>query len=273
MLVQPYDRSSADSALPGLLESGGGSFENPVFTSAFPLGAGDDSIARLFPPALGASCGGCGENTSALGGILQQLSALLQQLMGVFAGGGGGGQQWFQSANGGSAGDPHLNFNGATWNDMNAQPDLLCSNSIPGGYRVSTQVTASAANGVTYNQSATVTMNYGATSVSLDKSGNALISQNGVQLPIASGQTIDLGNGQTVARTANALTVTVNNGTGGTIATTMTSNGQGVDVQNSAQDVDLGGALVNGGGTRPEPLPIRPPRPLPQPLDESPERY
>ena len=43
-------------------------------------------------------------------------------------------EQYFQNASGGSVGDPHLSFNGKTWDNMGSQPDLLHSDSIPGGY-------------------------------------------------------------------------------------------------------------------------------------------
>jgi hypothetical protein len=225
---------------------------------------GGDNVSPMLPPWAQQP----GQSTSTLpnpfasaidpiGSIMQ----LLQQIMGMLQGaagnglngcngwnGTGGGEQYFQSANGGSAGDPHLSFNGTTWDNMGSQPDLLRSDSMPGGFRISTQATAPAANGVTYNQSATVTMNNGNTHVSLDNAGNATIAQGGYSYPLAAGQTISLGNGEIASRAADgSLCVTCNNGNGGAITTTMSENGNGVDVSVSANNVDLGGALVNGG--------------------------
>lgn len=188
------------------------------------------------------------------GNILQQLYQMLQQ----FFGGQNSGEQFFQNASGGSTGDPHLSFNGQTWNNMGSQPNLLSSDSIPGGYRLSTQTTAPGANGVTYNQSASVTTNNGATSVTMDKNGDVNISQFGTSFAIQPGQSEDLGNGEFVQRNQDgSLVITCNNGNGGNIATTMRSNGTGVDVNASANNVDLGGTLVNGpNAVNPSPLPL-----------------
>lgn len=177
------------------------------------------------------------------GNILQQLYQMLQQMFSNQ----GAGEQYFQDANGASVGDPHLSFNGQTWDNMGSQPDLLHSDSILGGYQLSTQTTAPAANGVTYNHSATVTTNNGATSISMDKDGNVSISQYGNSFAMQPGQSIDLGNGEFAQRNADgSLQITCNNGAGGNITTTMHSNGAGVDVKSTASNVDLGGALVNG---------------------------
>ena len=65
-------------------------------------------------------------------------------------------------------------------------------------------------------------------------------------ISLANGQSYDLGNGETVTRNANgSLAVTDNNGMGGTITTTLSENGQGVDVTAQANNVDLGGDLLN----------------------------
>ena len=177
------------------------------------------------------------------GNILQQLYQALQQLFGNQ----GAGEQYFQSAAGGSVGDPHLSFNGQTWDNMGSQPDLLRSDSFHGGYRLSTQTTAPNANGVTYNQSATVSTHNGGTSVTMDKDGDVTISQFGNTFPMQTGESVDLGDGEFAQRNADgSLQITCNNGQDGTITTTMTSNGSGVNVNTTANNVDLGGALVNG---------------------------
>ncbi len=189
--------------------------------------------------------------------ILQQLYQMLQR----FFGGQTSGEQYFQNATGGSVGDPHLSFNGQTWNNMGSQPNLLSSDSISGGYQISTQATPPAANGVTYNQSATVTTNNGATNVTMNKDGNVKISQFGRSFSLEPGQSADLGNGEFVARNQDgSLAVTCNNGTGGNITTTMRSNGTGVDVNATANNVDLGGTLVNGPNA---PNPVATPAPMP----------
>lgn len=200
---------------------------------------------------------------SLLGGL--PFGSLIQQLLGAFnqllasIGSLLGTQQpsmqpQYTDATASSTGDPHLAFDGtkaggqhasAHYDSMSGHGDLLHSRSFAGGYRISTAVTAPQSNGVTFNQSATVTTAFGDTSVTLDKSGNATILSNGAALSIANGQVLDLGNGETVARNGDgSLTVEDRSSTGGSIATTLRSNGQGVDVNVRAHDVDLGGDLV-----------------------------
>ena len=130
---------------------------------------------------------------------------------------------------------------------MVSQPDLLNSDSIPGGFGISTQVTPPNANGVTWNQSATVSLDGGQTHVSLDNTGQPSIMCLDRKIPIAQGQTVNLGNGQSVTYNQNgSLTVLAQNGFGGQIQTTLAAQGQGVNVNVNAQNVDLGGALVSG---------------------------
>jgi len=171
-----------------------------------------------------------------------------------------GNEQYFQNANGASQGDPHLSFNGNSWNSMSSQPNLLNSDSFQGGFQISTQATPPAANGNTYNQSATIALNGGATTVSMNNAGQASIAEYGQTIPIGAGQTVQLGNGQSATCNQNgSLTVNAQNGTGGAITTTLTAKGPGVNVDVSAQNVDLGGTLVAGaqgtqGNTWPPPL-------------------
>jgi hypothetical protein len=149
---------------------------------------------------------------------------------------------------------------------MQSEPDLLHSDSIPGGYQLSTQTTQPNASGVTYNQSATVTTHGGRTQISLNNNGNATITQDGVTQNLAHGQTVQLGNETITCNQNGSLQVTSQNQNGGQITTTMTQNGQGVDVNVCANNVDLGGAMVNGnsssGCQQPQPQPggSRPPR-------------
>lgn len=176
-----------------------------------------------------------------------------------------GNEKYFSSASGGSNGDPHISFNGSTWNDMQSEPNLLNSDSIPGGYQLSTQTTPPNASGITYNQSATVTTHGGRMQVSLDNDGNATIMQDDVTQNLVPGQTVQLGNETVTANENGSLQITTQNENGGQIMTTMTQKGQGVDVNVCANNVNLGGAMVNGssGCTLPQPAPIVPPeRPI-----------
>jgi hypothetical protein len=257
------------------------SYGNGLAFPPLPIAGGGDGITRLLPPTFGDPFSpgesptpqyGSSYGSAAfgqLGLLLQQLGSLLQQLMGsignAFGGGGFGncsGDQYFQNANGGSVGDPHLSFNGNTWNSMQSQPDLLDSNSFSGGYQISTQATAPNAHGVTYNESASISSGYGLTSVTLDTSGAVTITQDGSNLAIAPGQTLQLGNGESVTQNQNgSLLVSDSNGFGGSITTTLSLNGNGVDVQTSASNVDLGGALVTGSNTG-QPASPSEPRPI-----------
>ena len=208
-------------------------------------------------------------------GMLQQLMQMLQSLMGNGCNGPyassqcppDGNERYFRNATASSDGDPHLSFNGEHWDNMKSHPNLLHSDSIAGGYRVSTQVTPANGKGATWNQTASVALNGGATTVSLNNKGEAEITSNGHNLSIARGQTLQLGNGESVSCEQNgSLCITAENGSGGRITTTLSAQGRGVDVDVSAQNVDLGGALVNGyerHGPKPEnpiqgPIPVDP---------------
>ena len=215
--------------------------------------------------AFGGIGGGMLGPGSALGDLLSQLMALLGQLFGGNAPVGGTQNETpFTNASGSSTGDPHLGFNGtqangqtinSRWNSMTGHNDLLDSDSFTGGFQVSTQTTAPNAQGITYNQSATINSGWGGTSVTLDNAGNATINQNGTSSALAIGQSVDLGNGESAMRNADgSLQVIMNNGNGGNITTTLSENGQGVDVNAVASNVDLGGDLVNGQLSAPTPI-------------------
>ena len=261
-----------------------------------------DAISRFAAESAnaqngGATAGQADGSQSSLLGILNNLIAQLGQMVaqlggqlgfgkgggssgpGWFGGGSGGGpcgsQQFFQNASGGSTGDPHLSFNGQHWNDMQSQANLIDSNSFDGGFNVSTQTTAPNSRGVTYNQSAAVTTDYGSTQVTLDNKGNAVVTENGQQIALGDGQSLSLGNGESVARANDGdVTITDTNQWGGSINTTLSDGGRGVNVSVQANNVDLGGSLVNGPGaqTQPAPLapspspPIAPAPPQPQPV-------
>lgn len=200
--------------------------------------------------------------SGGLGGLLQQIVSLLQQLLssvgfGGFGGLGGmpAGEQYFNGATASSTGDPHLAFNGngafgtqnAKYNSMISHADLLDSDSFSGGYQIGTQVTQPNAKGATWNREASVSTNFGQTSVSLDKDGDATISQFGQTTALQKGQSVDLGNGETVTRNADgSVTIADSNGQGGSITTTLSDGQHGVNVNVQAADVDLGGDLLSG---------------------------
>jgi hypothetical protein len=296
MYVQPLEGSLGPNSLSSLA---GDAQEGPLFEGATAPAAGDN-ISRFVPPWLNdeAAASPYGDasysNSSMQGlfgslmGMLQQLMAMMQSMMGYGGcsspyGGNGGcgspyagngscrprdGEHFFQNATGSSDGDPHLSFNGAKWKNMASQPDLLDSRSFSGGYRVSTQVTQPNGKGVTWNQSATVSLNNGATTITLNDNGEPSITTNGQSLSIARGQTLELGDGESVkCEQDGALRVTAQNARGGEISTTLSARGKGVDVDVTAHDVDLGGALVNGGeaqpGLGPGPGPLPEPFPMP----------
>lgn len=224
------------------------------------ISQGVDRIApSLLDPLQQNSVAASFLNGMPFGSLVQQLLAAFDRLLstiGSLAGSApSSADPVYENARASSTGDPHLAFDATTANgqradakydSMSSHDDLLHSRSIAGGYRVSTAVTAPQQNGVTYNQSATVTTDFGDTSVTLDKSGTATIVSNGRQLSIAAGQSIDLGNGETVTRNADgSLSVDDRTRRGGSIATTLRSNGQGVDVNVQAHDVALGGDLAS----------------------------
>ena len=293
MYVQPLDGSLNANSLAALANTG---TEGSVFAGAPPTAAGDD-ISRLAPPwSNEAGEGPYGEAFSnpgnlqgvfgSLMGMLQQLMAVLQSLMGYgsnapygqgscppYNSGGCrpyGNERFFQNATGSSDGDPHLSFNGARWDNMTSQPDLLNSNSFAGGFQISTQATPRSGKGVSWNQSATVSLNDGATKISMNNEGQATVTNNGQSVAIAKGQTLQLGNGESVTYEQNgSLRVCAQNGNGGRIETTLSAEGRGVNVDVTAHDVDLGGTLVNGWEERrerrePEPWPA--PWPAPPPI-------
>jgi hypothetical protein len=221
------------------------------------------------PPGSGNS-----SFNSGLMSIISQLMSVVQQLMSMIGLGGSafgntqGPEQLFQNANAASTGDPHLSFSGTNgsgatqqshFDSMVGHSDLLDSDSFTGGYQISTNVTQPGANGVDYNQQATVSTNFGQTQVSLDNAGNATILQNGQAASLAPGQSAALGNAETVTRNADgSVVIADDNGMGGTISTTLRGNGQGVDVTSQASGVDLGGDLVDYQAQNYPPMPLWP---------------
>lgn len=298
MSIQPLDGQLSPSSLSAFAALGDGAGSLSQAGAQGTLSG--DAISRMVPPWLASTVSNPAQTAlfGPLPGLLQELVQMLQQMMGdaygsgAYGGGGypyGGGycppyggsggacapygnEQFFQNAGGASEGDPHLSFNGQKWNSMVSHPDLLNSDSIPGGFRVSTQVTSPNARGVTRNQSATISLDGGQTTVSMNNQGQASIQENGQSVAISAGQTLRLGNGATVTENQDgSLLVNARSGNGGNIQTTLTAQGQGVNVDVTAHDVDLGGALVRGpqgsGELGPGPIPVDPwPGPTPEPI-------
>ena len=308
MYVQPLDGSLNANSIAALANTG---TEGSVFAGATPAATGDN-ISRFVPPWSSengeGAYGDASSNPSSLQGMFGSLMGMLQQLMQVLQsmmgygcnapygpsnsppyGSGNcppygpansppyGNERFFQNATGASDGDPHLSFNGARWDNMTSQPDLLNSNSFAGGFRISTQATPPNGKGIAWNQSATVSLNDGATKIGMNNDGQATVTNNGQSVAIQKGQTLQLGNGESVTYEENgSLRVSAQNGNGGRIETTLTPEGRGVNVDVTAHDVDLGGTLVNGWEERregrepgpwttrwPEPPPVREPFPTP----------
>ena len=294
MYVQPLEGTVSPNSLAS--PAGNAGPEGSLLQGALAPTTGDN-ISRFVPPTLNNGSeqyGGFGSSGSMQGifgslmGVLEQLMQMLQSLMGYgsgssFGSGGcnppygssgpptsgsiscppSGNERFFQNATGSSEGDPHLSFNGEKWNNMTSQPDLLNSDSFAGGFQISTQVTPANANGVAWNQSATISLNNGATTVTMNNDGQASIATNGQSVSIGRGETMRLGDGESVTCEENgSLRVTAENGNGGRIETTLTAQGKGVNVDVTAHDVDLGGRLVDGYERR-APGPV--PSPIPSP--------
>jgi hypothetical protein len=161
----------------------------------------------------------------------------------------------FTTVTASSTGDPHEAFNGTTsggatvsdkWDSMKAHGDLLDSDSFHGGYQVSTTTTTPNAQGVTYNASATVTTGNGNDSVTLNKDGSYAVTENGQNVTLTQGQAVKIGRDETVTLNADkSLTITDTNKSGASLTTTLSLNGNGVDVKASGSKVDLGGYLVS----------------------------
>lgn len=168
-----------------------------------------------------------------------------------------GQEQTFSNVGISSSGDPHLTEVGtregpagnqsvdAHWESMTSHPDLLHSDQIAGGYRVSTAVGAPGAGGATFNQSATVHTNFGRDSVTLNRDGSFSVDDDGKAVALTKGQQVTLSGGATVMLNDDgSLNVTARNAHGGSIETLMRSTGQGVDVNASGHEIALGGDAI-----------------------------
>ncbi len=273
MSIQPLEGPLGPASLSPFTGIGDGT--GALSQGIAPWSVTGDAISRIAPPWLTGAMQNPAQTAmfGPLPGLLQQLMQMLQAMMGGSYGGDGscypysnggnnncspyGNEQYFQNATGSSEGDPHLSFNGSKSNSMVSHPDLLNSDSIPGGFRISTQVTSPNERGITRNQSATIALDNGQTKVSMNNDGQASITEYGRNVPISAGQTMQLGDGASVTCSQNgSLSVDACNGSGCRIDTTLTAKGQGVNVDVNAHNVDLGGALVRGQGQWAQPGPI-----------------
>jgi hypothetical protein len=226
---------------------------DPLSYATVPLPA--DGFSSAYPSATaGVAPLQQGGFMSQIMQLLRNLVSMLQQFTGGLSGFAfDGPQPNFTNATIASTGDPHLSIDGTLGNgsgvslrydDMHSDPSLVRSDSFFGGYEVSTQTTQPDQNGVTYNRCATVTTDFGRNQVTFDKDGDATILRNGNAVAITAGQTVDLGGGETVTDEGNSLVVNDTNRYGASITTTMTRNGNGVDVKVDARNADLGGDVV-----------------------------
>ena len=243
--------------------------QSPIEISGYP-GSGSASDA---PPGCDPA-----SQSAFFTSIMNSLSNLMQQIASYFGGSSagtgssagsgssaGGGttygstaatpQTMYSSATASSVGDPHDAFDGTTsqgatvadkWDSMHGHADLLDSGSFHGGYTVSTTATTPNASGVAYNASATVTTHDGETAVTLNKDGSYAVTSDGRNVSLTQGEATQLGQGESVTLNAdNSLTIVDSDHQGGSITTSLSENGNGVDVKATASNVELGGYLVN----------------------------
>jgi len=168
-------------------------------------------------------------------------------------------EQRFSDVDVSSTGDPHIAEVGTRaghganttvdshWDSMTSHDDLVHTDSVEGGYRVSTAVTQRGANGVTYNQSASVHANFGQDDVTMNRDGSYRIFSDGRAITLGKGESATLSGGERVDIGQNgALTVSAGQGAA-TISTTLTSTGDGVDVATHGHDIALGGDAIAHG--------------------------
>ena len=231
---------------------------------AQPCSSGNDAAFNL-PAMSGASPG-----SSSQGGFLGLINNLINQITSILngysneAGAEGPGTQNVSDGTFASAGDPHLSedasVTGASGNtsavnhhfdSMSSHDDLLSSQDFNGGYRLSTAVTAPNANGITLNQSATVHANNNLDNITLRNDGSFSITSDGNNVSLATGQSATLEGGETVTSNADgSLTVLDQNLYGGSIATTMSAKGGGVDVSAAVHHATVGGDIASGTVTQ-----------------------
>ena len=234
------------------------------FTSRSPCPANDGSGEGMGYQSPCAN-GGQSQFMDIISQLFESISSLFSQLGSMIGFGAQGSkqptspvagqEQRFGHAAASSVGDPHESFNGTTsgdkvidgrWDSMTSHHNLLGSNSFDGGYRIANTVTQPGTHGVTTNDRVTVTTNGGDTNVAMNKDGSYDVSAFGHQIDLTVGKATHVNDGETVTKNADgSLTIDDSNGRGGTIATTLRGTGGGVDVNSVAENVNLGGYLVD----------------------------
>jgi hypothetical protein len=223
--------------------------------------------------SLGNFCGAPNPSGGSLLGIFAGLLGTLQQLVSALLNqtqNAGqpqnpsplptGPQQRFENVDVSSTGDPHIAETGTRegrtgnqtvdehWVSMTSHDDLVHSNEIEGGYRVSTAVTAPDANGVTSNRSATVHANWDQDAITMNRDGSFAIFDDGRQVQLGKGESATLSGGERVAVNQDgSLNVSADDGRGGTIVTTLRGTGSGVDVTTHGHEIALGGDAIAHG--------------------------
>jgi hypothetical protein len=245
--------------------AGGQNFNYPAQQAqgGMPFGGGDN-LGSSYPPSPLGGMGGAASSAGLFAGFMNVMQGFMNQIAQMVQGlagqqGATAGQalppqqQYFTNASLSSTGDPHDAFNGTSagqqisgkWDSMRSHNHLIASNAIPGGFNVATSTAPAQANGVTYNQSATITANRGNTVVTMGANGAYSVIDNGQAVALTGGQTSTLSNGETATLNKNgSLTVGVSNAQGGSISTTLSYNGHGVDVNSTANNIALGGYLA-----------------------------
>jgi hypothetical protein len=243
--------------------------------------AASDGVSSSWWRSTGVPAGGTGgtDPSATMWTLLQSIVGLLGQLVGAFTNGLGaatgttppgtppgtqsgigGPQQRFADVDISSTGDPHLAETGTRqtaggtqavdehFDSMTSHDDLVSSRAIAGGYQVSTAVTQAGANGVTWNESATVRTNFDQDSVTMRRDGTFSIIDGDQFVDLNKGESATLSGGETVTENADgSLVVAAAGQHGGTMTTTLRATGNGVDVTTHAHELAVGGDVVEHG--------------------------
>ena len=187
-------------------------------------------------------------------------------------------QERFVSVQVSSKGDPHEIITAKTakgksftdrWNSMTAHATLLDSNSFGNSFRVSSEVTAPNAHGVTHNKS--VSIDDGNTRVTMNNNGTYRVTSGDHVYTLSDDHPVHVGNGETItlskdksATNGVSLAVTQTGAHGAKLDATLEADHGGVNVSATGQNVDLGGYLVNGkhNTVDPDPKPKSTPKPV-----------
>jgi hypothetical protein len=240
--------------------------DRPWWTCGTPgYGAGGNSLGNSYGTSNTSGAGLFGMFAGLLGTLQQLVSALLNQTQNAGQAQSQsplptGPQQRFENVDVSSTGDPHIAETGTRegrngnqtvddqWVSMTSHDDLVHSNEIEGGYRVSTAVTAPDANGVTSNQSATVHANWDQDAITMNRDGSFAIFSDGRQVQVGKGESATLSGGERVTVNQDgSLTVDASSGIASGIVTTLRSTGAGVDVTTHGHEIALGGDAIAHG--------------------------